>query len=92
MEGPEKKDILKRLEEIKKQDMQQSLFYCWKLLPKDIQDDFIAFCLRYTQRSYADCLDGWEAGWHKEYRQYILWLKGEFHNPITEREKKKFGD
>lgn len=91
LKNHEKKDILKRLEKIRKKDMQQALFYCWDLLPKDIQENFIYFCLRYTQRSYADCLSGWESGWRKEHKPYILWLKGKFHNPITEREKKQNG-
>lgn len=83
----ENKDKLKRIEVVRQKDMQKSLFYCWDLLPEDIQEDFIIFCLRYTQRSYADCIDGWSAGWRKEYRNYLEWLRGEFHNPITEQEK-----
>lgn len=81
------KDILKRLNAVRQTDFQKSLFYCWDKIPKDIQDDFISWCLRYTQASFEDCIGGWEAGWHKEHEKYILWLKGKWSNPITEREE-----
>ncbi|MFA5790739.1 MAG: hypothetical protein WC976_06735 [Caldisericia bacterium] len=69
------KDKLKTINEIKRKDEDNSLFYCWSKLPEYIQKDFISWCEEYMQVSHAECYGGWAFGWSKYHEQYILFLK-----------------
>lgn len=82
----DKAEILKKLDEIRKKDFQESLFYSWNDIPLEIQDDFITWCIHYMQVSHEGCFNGWAGGWQKYHDRYLLWLKGKFTNPIIERE------
>ena len=70
-------DILNGLEVVRKKDFQESLFYSWELLPKEIQREFISWCEEYMQVSHAKCSSGWEGGWQKYHKDYIQWLNNE---------------
>jgi hypothetical protein len=70
------KEILKILNDIKKNDQDKSLFYLWDNLPIFIQNKFIEWCEKYMQVSHKECFGGWVFGWSKYHEQYILWLKG----------------
>ena len=70
------KTKLQIIREIEKKDIDKSLFYCWKKLPKYIQEDFISWCETYMQVSHKGCFGGWAFGWSKYNDQYIIFLKG----------------
>lgn len=88
------KDKLKVLNEIKKKDIDKSLFYSWEKLPKYIQNDFISWCKKYMQVSHKDCFGGWSFGWSKYHETYIECLKNTNKRKMPptwneEQEKKK---
>ena len=66
------KTKLQTINEIKKKDIDKSLFYAFDKLPKYIQDDFISWCETYMQVSHKECFGGWTFGWSKYHNQYIL--------------------
>ena len=62
------------LNKIRNNDIDQSLFYAWEELPKNIQTDFTAWCRKYMQVSHAQCFGGWAFGWSKYHEGYIDFL------------------
>lgn len=72
-----KKDILKILKNIKKNDMDKSLFYSWDKLPMYIQKHFCEWCKEYMEVSHEECFGGWGYGWSKYHERYIDFLNNE---------------